>query len=226
MSIWTVLLDLLFPPRCPFCGKIQDKQGVCSICQKNLPVTREGESVRLLEAGLRCAAPLWYEDLARQGLLRFKFHDGISAADCLGEMIARCAAEAFYGEFDLVTWVPVSRRRLRRRGYDQAELLARAACRVWQTKPSRLLRKCRHTPAQSGLRDAAQRRDNVLAAYEAADPAGIAGHRILLIDDICTTGATLRECARVLREAGAADVMCAVAARTPSEKHGKTGKSS
>ena len=139
MSIWSVLLDLLFPPRCPFCGKIQDKQGVCSICQKNLPVTREGESVRLLGAGLRCAAPLWYEDLARQGLLRFKFHDGISAADCLGEMIARCAAEAFYGEFDLVTWVPVSRRRLRRRGYDQAELLARAACRVWQTEPSRRL---------------------------------------------------------------------------------------
>lgn len=89
--------------------------------------------------------------------------------------------------------------------------------RVWQTEPSRLLRKCRHTPAQSGLRDAAQRRDNVLAAYEAADPAGIAGHRILLIDDICTTGATLRECARVLREAGAADVMCAVA-REPRRK--------
>ena len=130
MSIWTALLDLLFPPRCPFCGKIQDRSGVCPICQKNLPLTREGESVRLLEAGLRCAAPLWYEDIARQGLLRFKFHEGVSAADCLGEMIAQCAAEAFYGEFDLVTWVPVSRKRLRRRGYDQAELLARAACRV------------------------------------------------------------------------------------------------
>ena len=226
MSIWTALLDLLFPPRCPFCGKIQDRSGVCPICQKNLPLTREGESVRLLEAGLRCAAPLWYEDIARQGLLRFKFHEGVSAADCLGEMIAQCAAEAFYGEFDLVTWVPVSRKRLRRRGYDQAELLARAACRVWQAEPKRLLRKSRHTPAQSGLRDASQRRDNVLAAYEVLDPAMIAGHRILLIDDICTTGATLRECARVLREAGAAEVMCAVAARTPSEKDGKTGKSS
>ena len=111
MSIWTALLDLLFPPRCPFCGKIQDRSGVCPICQKNLPLTREGESVRLLEAGLRCAAPLWYEDIARQGLLRFKFHEGVSAADCLGEMIAQCAAEAFYGEFDLVTWVPVSRKR-------------------------------------------------------------------------------------------------------------------
>lgn len=226
MSIWTALLDLLFPPRCPFCGKIQDSPGICPICQQNLPLTREGESVRLLGDGLRCAAPLWYVGLAREGLLRFKFREGISAADAFGELIADSAAQAFYGEFDLVTWVPVSRKRLRRRGYDQAELLARAACRVWQTEPEHLLRKCRHTPAQSGLQDAARRRANVLDAYEVIDPRAVEGRRILLIDDICTTGSTLRECARVLREAGAMEVLCATAARTPSEKHGRTGKSS
>ena len=64
----------------------------------------------------------------------------------------------------------------------------------------------------------ALRRANVLGVYEAVDPERISGHRILLVDDICTTGATLAECARVLREAGAADVVCAAAALTPLER--------
>ncbi len=87
-------------------------------------------------------------------------------------------------------------------GYDQARLLAESACRLWETKPLPLLRKTVHNPAQSGLKEAAARRANVLGVYEAVDPERISGHRILLVDDICTTGATLAECARVLREAG------------------------
>ena len=79
-------------------------------------------------------------------------------------------------------------------------------------------RKTVHNPAQSGLKEAAARRANVLGVYEAVDPERISGHRILLVDDICTTGATLAECARVLREAGAADVVCAAAALTPLER--------
>ena len=133
-------------------------------------------------------------------------------------LIAGCAAEHFSGAFDTVTWVPVSPRRLRQRGYDQARLLAESACRLWETKPLPLLRKTVHNPAQSGLKEAAARRANVLGVYEAVDPERISGHRILLVDDICTTGATLAECARVLREAGAADVVCAAAALTPLER--------
>ena len=101
---------------------------------------------------------------------------------------------------------------------DQARLLAESACRLWETKPLPLLRKTVHNPAQSGLKEAAARRANVLGVYEAVDPERISGHRILLVDDICTTGATLAECARVLREAGAADVVCAAAALTPLER--------
>ena len=97
-------------------------------------------------------------------------------------------------------------------------LLAESACRLWETKPLPLLRKTVHNPAQSGLKEAAARRANVLGVYEAAEPERIQGYRILLVDDICTTGATLAECARVLREAGAADVVCAAAALTPLER--------
>lgn len=99
-----------------------------------------------------------------------------------------------------------------------ARLLAESACRLWETKPRRCCCKTVHNPAQSGLKEAAARRANVLGVYEAVDPERISGHRILLVDDICTTGATLAECARVLREAGAADVVCAAAALTPLER--------
>ena len=218
MKLFSSFLDLLFPPKCPFCGRVQDAPGICDACQKALPWTEGDDALRLGPDGFRCAAPLWYRDLAREGLHRFKFQGMSSAATPLGELIAECAAEHFAGEFDTVTWVPVSSRRLRQRGYDQARLLAESACRLWDTRPLPLLRKTVHNPAQSGLKESAQRRANVQGVYTAPDPASVRDRRILLIDDICTTGATLAECVRVLREAGAADVVCAAVALTPLEK--------
>ena len=220
MSRYAALLDLFFPPKCPFCGKVLDHAGICPACEKALPWTEEGAGVRELSGGLQCAAPLWNEGKVREGLLRFKFQGARAAAGPLGELVARCAAERFSGAFDVVTWVPVSRRRLRSRGYDQARLLAESACRLWEVRPEQLLQKITDNPAQSGLTEEAARRANVLGVYEAAEPERIQGCRILLVDDICTTGATLAECARTLRDTGAADVMCVCAAlaRRPEKK--------
>ena len=190
MSGYAALLDLFFPPKCPFCGKVLDHAGICPACEKALPWTEEGAGVRELSGGVRCAAPLWYEGKVREGLLRFKFQGARAAAGPLGELVARCAAERFSGAFDVVTWVPVSRRRLRSRGYDQARLLAESACRLWEVRPEQLLQKITDNPAQSGLTEEAARRANVLGVYEAAEPERIQGCRILLVDDICTTGAT------------------------------------
>ena len=169
--------------------------------------------------GLRCCAPLRYEGAVRTGILRFKFGGASGAARPLGELLAHCAAECFSGEFDLVTWVPVSRKRRRERGYDQAELLARHACRLWDIKPVPLLKKTQHTSTQSSL-GMAERRANVLGAYEVISPEQVEGRRILLVDDVCTTFSTLAECARVLKEAGAAEVLCAVVAHASMHKKG------
>lgn len=214
MKLLDAALDLLYPPKCPFCGKVQETRGICPACRKALPWTEGDQGLKTLPGGTVCAAPLWYEGLAREGLLRFKFQGAAAAAEPLGELIAQCAAERFSGAFDVVTWVPVSRRRLRKRGYDQAQLLAESACRVWGVRPERLLRKTLDNPAQSGLSEAAARRANVLGVYEAADPEKLRGRRVLLVDDICTTGATLAECARTLRAAGAEQVACVTAALT------------
>ena len=205
-------MNLLFPPKCPFCGKIQETTGICPNCEKDLPWIPGAEALREGPGGLRCAGAVWYEETVRDALLRLKFQSASELAEPLGELVARCAAEQFGGEFDTVTWVPVSRKRLRSRGYDQAERLAGAACRLWETEPVRLLEKVMDNPPQSGLHEAAARRANVLGVYDAVGE--IEGKRILLVDDICTTGSTLAECVRVLEEAGAASVVCAVVAFT------------
>ena len=118
--------------------------------------------------------------------------------------------------FDLITWVPVSARRRRKRGYDQAELLARSVCAELGYKPVCLLKQLRANPAQSGLRGE-QRRANVLGAYGVCGKTDIHGKRILLIDDVFTTGATAEECARVLKTAGASSVHCGAVAAAQKE---------
>ena len=204
------LLDFFFPRHCPFCGRIVGKELLCGTCEKALPYCRE---VRTGSFG-RCAAPLYYEGAVREAILAFKFKGKLEALDCFGSLMAQTAAEAFSGEVDAVTWAPVSRKRLRQRGYDQARLLCASLCVDWHVEPQETLRKVRDNPAQSGLEDAAARRANVLGVYEAVRPADIAGKRFLLVDDILTTGATLGECVRVLKAAGAADVVCLTLAAT------------
>ena len=218
MNVFGVVLDLLFPPKCPFCRCVVDGAAVCATCEKSLPWTKGEEGLYTGADELFCAAPLFYEGTVRDALLRLKFHGADHLAQPLGELLAQCAAERFSGEFDAVTWVPVGPKRLKKRGYDQASLLAESACRLWETAPELLLVKIGDNPAQSGLADAAARRANVLGMYQIAPGAWVAGRRILLIDDICTTGSTLTECVRTLRNGGAERVVCAAVARTRSER--------
>lgn len=220
MSIRESLLDLFFPPHCAFCRKV-GVHGVCSDCERTLPFARPA----LCEgAGFgKCVSPLLYEDAVRESLLRFKFHGAQSAAEGYGELLARCIAEELGGQFDTVTWAPVSEKRERERGYDQAYLLAKETAKLWDAEPVRLLRKTRNNTAQSSLASAAERRGNVLGVYRAENEERIRGARILLIDDILTTGATLGECVRVLKDAGAKSVVCATLARGVTEKDGAHG---
>lgn len=108
--------------------------------------------------------------------------------------------------FDILTWVPVSRFRKLCRGYDQVELLANCVGQELGMTLVPLLKKKRNNRAQSGIRDAEKRRANVLGVYRTIHESEIAGKRILLLDDILTTGATMGECARMLLTQGAAQV--------------------
>lgn len=210
----TALLDLLFPPKCAFCGRLLDTPGdVCEACEKNLPYREEGKILSAIgEEGFPCAVALYYEDMVRDGVRALKFGKKSWRARVFARYIAQTAAEQLGGDFDAVTFVPVSRRRNFQRGFDQARLLAEAAAKTWGVKAEPTLRKTRHTRAQSSLDDPAARKKNVKDVYAALHPDRVRGRRFLLIDDVCTTGSTMASAAGALMEAGADRVVCAALA--------------
>ena len=128
MSFSSGILDLLFPPRCAFCRSLLQKgeSGMCAACEKKLPYTADG-GVKEGEFFSVCVSPLYYEGDVRESILRFKFKEATSYASLYGKLIAACIRENLDGRYDLISWVPLSARRLKKRGYDQAMLLAMAA---------------------------------------------------------------------------------------------------
>ena len=214
MKLYHALMELLFPPKCVLCRKLLKKEetDLCGCCRTEAPEYPDRKrTVQFLDS---FAAVWYYEGSVRQSLLRFKFYGARSYGNAYGRLLAMKLLQSCPEGFDVLTWIPVSRRRKLRRGYDQVELIARAVGRELELVPVTALKKVRHNRAQSGISDAEKRRANVLGAYRAVCPQQFAGKRVLLLDDILTTGATMSEAARVLKTAGAKEVHgAAVAAR-------------
>jgi len=207
------ILDLLYPRRCAFCHRlIEGEETVCARCRRELPYTAGAGREQKFPFVSRCVSPLYYEGDVRRSLLRYKFRGLTGYAEIYGEFLSKCIDETEIS-CDIITWVPLSARRLRRRGYDQAGLLAAELSRRRAILCRPLLRKLRDNPAQSGTGSPEKRRANVAGVYETVDAAQLQGLRVLLVDDIVTTGATLSECARMLKSAGAAQVFAATVAR-------------
>lgn len=206
------LIELLYPAKCVFCTRLLGKEetDICTSCRKALPWC-EGK-VRRIPRSAATVAVFWYEDDVREAILRYKFRGQAQYSHAFGRLLAMKIAAAD-PEFDLICHVPVSRARKAKRGYDQSERLAKAVGEELGMKPRKLLRKIRNNPAQSGLPSPEQRRANVLGVYRCADPEAVRDQKILLIDDVTTTGATLSECCKTLLDAGAARVVCAALAQ-------------
>lgn len=209
-----LLLSLIYPERCPFCGRVLNpgEEGLCFPCQKSLPWT-DGAAVRHIGGCDAALAPLWYRDGVRQGVHRYKFQFGRSHSRLFGHLMAQCLQDHLHHPVDLITWVPLSKKRLRERGYDQAELLARQVAAETGLPAVSTLVKTRNTKTQSRLSQPQSRQDNVAGAYLCRPEAELAGKRVVLVDDVATSGATLSACAHCLRQAGAAWVAALTLAR-------------
>lgn len=136
------LLDFFFPRRCPFCGRMAGKELLCETCRDDLPWCRKLRTGAFGE----CAAPLYYEGRVRDALLAFKFKGKIEHLNCFGALMAETAASAYADRFDAITWVPVSKKRLKKRGFDQAKMLCASLCVDWHTTPQETLRKVTDNP--------------------------------------------------------------------------------
>ena len=212
MKLYHFLMELLFPPKCVLCRKLlkDGEMDLCAGCRVDGP---EYPNRKIKLPFLDSFAAVWYyEGNVRSSLLRYKFHNARVYGVSYGRILAMKLLREYPEGFDLLTWVPVSRLRRLRRGYDQVELLAKAVGAELGLPPVPTLKKIRNNRPQSRMKDPAARKANVLGAYRVLETADVTGKRVVLLDDILTTGATAGECARMLRMAGAREVHCAAVA--------------
>ncbi len=205
--------------------------GLCTICGERLFSSyalsaaggepRCGLCRRLEPAFARAVAYGSYDGGLRELIHLLKYGSVRPAANVLGRMLAEAIARLeadFQTDSMVMVPVPLFRARLRSRQFNQAEMIARAAMKL-NPVPGRLrlceevLERKRETPSQTGL-TRRQRRENVRGAFAVAQPDAVKGREVLVVDDVYTTGATVSECARVLRRAGATKVWVATVART------------
>ncbi len=212
------MLQLLFPPKCVLCKSILSgsETDLCHACRKDAPAFSRAKSNIPFVA--HWTALWYYKDDVRSSIQRFKFSNRRNYAAAYARALAVRLLEVYPDSFDVLTWVPVSALRKLKRGYDQSALLAKAVGQELDVPATPVLRKIRHTPPQSLLRDASQRRANVLGAYAVCRKADLSGKRILLLDDVVTTGATASECAKMLLSAGAKEVCFAAVAAASHDK--------
>ena len=215
------LMKLLFPPKCMLCGSLLgDEEEICNACRKKVRLNTAPPVIRKGAIFDSAAAGLWYEGDVRKALHRLKYHEKQNYARPLARVMAYAWLQKLNEEVDCITFVPTNASTLRKRGYNQAELLACELAQMLHKPCIPMLEKTQETRPMHDLRPE-ERRANVLGAYRLCCPQSeVCGKRILLADDIFTTGSTLSECARVLKTAGGVKVfgLCAAAARKTSEK--------
>lgn len=195
------------PPWCtccgiPFQGFNPEPGHLCSDCMSSLPPFSGARSFG------------YYEGELSRAVQEFKFHGRRNLSSLLGPLAARAVLGTWSREeIDLICPIPLHPRRMRERGFNQSERIARSVSDLLGILSSPgALRRIRHTPPQVGLTDP-ERLRNVRGAFHAPHPGLVSGKRILLVDDVMTTGATLRSAARALLDAGAMRVCAVTVAR-------------
>lgn len=220
------LFDILIPQRCFLCGTpVPRDGGLCPVCWSRITFLGSPQCLRCglpfeLEIGPatlcgaciadppgfhRARSVFRYDGASRDLVLGFKHGDRTGRAPLFARWMARAGADLLPGT-DVIVPVPLHPLRLFLRRYNQSALLANALSRQTGIRccPDALIR-VRHTPTQGGF-GRRGRRANLQGVIRARRPDAIAGRNILLIDDVFTTGATVGECARALRAAGAGSV--------------------
>ncbi len=189
------LLDLIFPPRCEICRK-GSKEVLCSECF---------QQIKFMKPHLGIHSVSVYEGPLRSAIHRFKFKKRKRLAEPLGILLVEYLSSSpavEMKEVDVIIPVPLHRKRLRERGFNQSELLAQVVSRYYEIPVASALERTINTKAQFDL-PRTERFKNISGAFKVSDIKSVYNKRVLLLDDIYTTGSTIAECSKVLSRAGA-----------------------
>ena len=213
-------LRLFFPPRCIFCSTLLefDKNiEICDSCYEEIPFSEPGylpssKEDKISCNGIICACS--YKGIVKEALKRYKFKGKASYCRAFAKLLTdKVKTETGNKKFDIIVSVPLHRKRERLRGYNQSELISRLLSRQTGIKNyPNILSRVRDTSGQSLITSKKDRYENIKNAFSVTDPKIVEGKSVILVDDIVTTGFTISECARVLMEAGASEVIAAVIA--------------
>ena len=240
-SVLTALTELLFPSLCLSCGRILlERRGhpfcsdcysgirfiaapLCPVCGIPYPSEESpdhtcGDCI-LNKRHIGAARSLGvYESVLLDAIYTFKYGGNLTLGERLGRLMADHDYPSFrIGDYSLIVPVPLHPRRLRQRGFNQSVILAREiANRRGIAMDFHALRRVVDTESQAGLKKE-ERRSNIRKAFSIPDPERVRGRRILIVDDVYTTGSTLGECARVLVKGGAEAVGALTLARATQE---------
>ena len=209
------LLHLFFPTRCPVCGElIGAMERFCGSCEKKL--TRYTGSFSI-DGADSFTAVYEYDDNIKPAVFLLKDGTCGNAAYALGgELADKLNADGITKATDVIVPAPMHRKDVLRRGFNQSDLIARELERILGIPAdTRSVVKIRHTHTQKGLGKGG-RAVNLRHAFSASEK--LKGKRVLLVDDICTTGSTLREITAAIKNAGAASVRCACCCKTNSHR--------
>ena len=227
-----VLLALVFPERCVYCGaRVPGGTPVCEKCRKSLPRIEEkicpkcGRGKKICDCRGKenyfdgIAAPFYFSGCVRNGLHIFKFRNSTSGAGEFAREMAETIKQRFGDiSFDFITEVPVSRKSLKARGYNQSALIAKELSSLTGIPyKSGVIEKIYETRAQHGL-PGYLRTGNLSGVYDLPESSAVKDKTVLLCDDISTSGETLNECAKMLWLGGAKSIYCITLALTPVKK--------
>ncbi len=207
-GLYEFVLNSFFPVRCPYCDIVIDPQRyACGECSKNFP---EIPITTYIEGGIRCVAPFLYKDSYAEAVKRFKFNSRAQYAKAFAFALVNALGSSGVDlNFDYITCVPMHKEQRIKRGYNQSQLLARHCAELMQTVYIDALEKFRQNQVQHTL-SGAERRKNVKGVYRALNKEKLKDKRVLIIDDIVTTGSTLAECTKILSKSGCGEICCAV----------------
>lgn len=220
-NIIKFFLDKLYPNRCVFCGReevFDESFLVCPRCQKELPYTPEHDSFdggRYIEYLI---SPLYYKDLVRSCIVRYKFYNKKLYHYTLATIISMQLEKIDeIRNADYILPVPLSKKRLKQRGYNQSALIAKDLSDMLGIKfDEDILIRLRHTKRQSKL-NFTQKQVNVLGAFACTQ--SLKGKSVILVDDLYTTGATINECAKMLKQVGCSKVYGVTVAIFPKKEN-------
>ena len=229
MRFWTKFINFILPNRCLLCSRVIDSENsVCSVCFEKITFITEPycqhcgtpfishieqngnmlcvECLTHKDSFRLCRAAIEYDEFSKKLLLDFKFADHIENKKLFAKWLLLAGKDIFAAGADVIIPVPLHYTRLLKRKYNQSAILAKELSVLTEIPAEyNVLKKIRRTLPQTKC-NSAERKRNVKGAFGVSSSEKIKGKRVILIDDIYTTGSTMKECAKVLLKAGAKSV--------------------